>query len=421
MNKKMIRLTESDIHRIVKESVNRILRETKGFDTVNKDGPLPINQFHPDWVYYQREQQGPYPEDYEEWFNPEDEDLSQKFEDAHERLHKKHYGKLSPQEIERMAEREVYGESKIGGAIRESVNRILNEIGDSEKSHEYLGTISGYYEAQGNRDKANRAYNLSTRLQKNRNNGQLYDPNSEESASEYRRNSYAYTKGFDKGWDKGRRQMEEATADPRWWQKDGEFPDMKDTAYSKPKQQVKVSEAQLHQIVKESVNKLLKEDQLNELDPRTYASYAAKRQAQGQTNKAKDGEDAAIQAWNKQYGKKDTGTYDNVDDYGDRERIMRNNPYNNKGKYEVRTQYKDRGLGHLSTYRPTMDYNWDSDTEGYETQGKGYRPTQYLGIDNKGTRHYARREQSQQALQGYEVAKQMANNSGKYIKGKGWQ
>ena len=130
MNKKMIRLTESDIHRIVKESVNRILRETKGFDTVNKDGPLPINQFHPDWVYYQREQQGPYPEDYEEWFNPEDEDLSQKFEDAHERLHKKHYGKLSPQEIERMAEREVYGESKIGRAIRESVDRVLNEVWD---------------------------------------------------------------------------------------------------------------------------------------------------------------------------------------------------------------------------------------------------------------------------------------------------
>ena len=53
--------------------------------------------------------------------------------------------------------------------------------------------------------------------------------------------------------------MEEATADPRWWQKDGEFPDMKDDAYSRPKQQVKVSEAQLHQIVKESVEQALSE------------------------------------------------------------------------------------------------------------------------------------------------------------------
>ena len=30
MNKKLIRLTESDLHRIVKESVNRILREGRG-------------------------------------------------------------------------------------------------------------------------------------------------------------------------------------------------------------------------------------------------------------------------------------------------------------------------------------------------------------------------------------------------------
>lgn len=34
MNKKVIRLTESDLHRIVKESVNRILNET------NKKGPM---------------------------------------------------------------------------------------------------------------------------------------------------------------------------------------------------------------------------------------------------------------------------------------------------------------------------------------------------------------------------------------------
>ena len=31
MNKKLIRLTESDLHRIVKESVNRILRESNGY------------------------------------------------------------------------------------------------------------------------------------------------------------------------------------------------------------------------------------------------------------------------------------------------------------------------------------------------------------------------------------------------------
>lgn len=68
--------------------------------------------------------------------------------------------------------------------------------------------------------------------------------------------------------------MKEATADPRWWQKDGVFPDMKGNYYRKPKQQkegddtcngnksgqsVRVSEAQLHQIVKESVEQVLSE------------------------------------------------------------------------------------------------------------------------------------------------------------------
>jgi hypothetical protein len=36
MNKKLIRLTEGDLHRIVKESVNRILRENDDYDRANR-------------------------------------------------------------------------------------------------------------------------------------------------------------------------------------------------------------------------------------------------------------------------------------------------------------------------------------------------------------------------------------------------
>ena len=45
MNKKLIRLTESDLHRIVSESVNRILKEVKLSDetmTGKKRAPRPI-------------------------------------------------------------------------------------------------------------------------------------------------------------------------------------------------------------------------------------------------------------------------------------------------------------------------------------------------------------------------------------------
>ena len=37
MNKKIIRLTESDLHKIVKESVNRILRESTDYAEVRSD------------------------------------------------------------------------------------------------------------------------------------------------------------------------------------------------------------------------------------------------------------------------------------------------------------------------------------------------------------------------------------------------
>ena len=150
-------------------------------------------------------------------------------------------------------------ESDLHRIIKESVNEVLNELGDSDRIHNYLGTISGYHDAKGNDEQSRRAYNLSNRIQKNRNNGQLYDPHSEESAAEYRRNSHAFVNGYDNGWDKGRNQMTEVTADPSWWRKDDELPDMKDDSYGKPKQQVKVSETQLHQIVKESIQKIMNE------------------------------------------------------------------------------------------------------------------------------------------------------------------
>ena len=49
MNKKLIRLTESDLHRIVKESVNRIVEDTKAQRT--KD---PMNQWFKDMDYIQK-------------------------------------------------------------------------------------------------------------------------------------------------------------------------------------------------------------------------------------------------------------------------------------------------------------------------------------------------------------------------------
>ena len=52
------------------------------------------------------------------------------------------------------------------------------------------------------------------------------------------------------------------------------------------KKLIRLTESDLHRIVKESVNKVLREAQLNELDPRTYASYASGRQRQADNAEA---------------------------------------------------------------------------------------------------------------------------------------
>ena len=47
MNKKLIRLTESDLHRIVKESVNRIIKEAADIDAFDDDYEMYSDQFKP--------------------------------------------------------------------------------------------------------------------------------------------------------------------------------------------------------------------------------------------------------------------------------------------------------------------------------------------------------------------------------------
>ena len=48
--KRTIRLTESDLHRLIKESVKCALSEGEAW--ANQP---PIDEFHPDWWYYRQE------------------------------------------------------------------------------------------------------------------------------------------------------------------------------------------------------------------------------------------------------------------------------------------------------------------------------------------------------------------------------
>ena len=141
---------------------------------------------------------------------------------------------------------------------------------------------------------------------------------------------------------------------------------------------IRLTESDLHRIVRQSVN-----EALNELDPRTYASYADKRQAQGQMDKAQQGQQAARNAFNKKYGEERQGNFGT--DYFNQ---MRGNNYtvtNGKTVYDP----------HNEEYR---EYN-----------------NNFLSKRQQMPQSYVR------ANTPLQVAQQMAHGNGQYVKGKGWQ
>ena len=153
------------------------------------------------------------------------------------------------------------------------------------------------------------------------------------------------------------------------------------------KQKIRLTEGDLHRIIRNCVN-----EALNELDARTYASYADKRQAQGQNDKAKQGRQAAVDAWNRDYSQ--------GDEMGEYYHVNKNNWSKQNGISNV----------HRETYVPALDKT-DHSLEHYDKNycnrqtDNVWRNSGYQGTNTKGAY----------------VARQMAQGDGKYVKGKGWQ
>jgi hypothetical protein len=164
------------------------------------------------------------------------------------------------------------------------------------------------------------------------------------------------------------------------------------------KKLIRLTESDLHKIVKESVNRVLKEAQLNELDPRTYASLANKRDAQGQNYKAAKARQAARDAWNKQYGY----NYDNgKDGYG----------------------YMKMGGADQFTHNASSNYGISAQHGNKEgTQNYAYNPqkgTEWHG-NGKGDSYTQKHEYDPGDNGAHRVADEMENGNGVYQNGK-WQ
>ena len=172
------------------------------------------------------------------------------------------------------------------------------------------------------------------------------------------------------------------------------------------KRLIRLTESDLHKIVKESVQKILSEA-INELDPRTYASYADKRAAQGKNNKAWQGQVAARDAFNKQFGT-DSSMYSKYgfsnDYYG-----MHENDYTVEDS-EAHGSYDDDGYTTLRG--STQKYNPHTDEYDFRYWNRRTNEPPSDPIKATDRRRYDPRNK---------IASQMAKGNGKYIKGKGWQ
>lgn len=213
----------------------------------------------------------------------------------------------------------------------------------------------------------------------------------------------------------------------------------------KNKNVMRLTEAQLHQVIKESVEKILRESELNELDPRTYASYAQKRAAQGQMDKAQSGRQAAANAWNKQYGRNDEYQNGWVDSEtgakGYNTTIQRMNPQD----YSVET-WKSSSHPQIggNNFDSEQYMRYDAQKDPSSTYDNGFTGTEYSGkgmygktmatrgnymlntpTDSKSpyNDYNTNKKQINYGIndQEHKVAHQMARGNGQYIKGQGWQ
>jgi hypothetical protein len=156
------------------------------------------------------------------------------------------------------------------------------------------------------------------------------------------------------------------------------------------KKLIRLTESDLHRIVKESVNKILNE-YVSGLDPRTLANYAKGREAQGQHDKAQQGMQTARDTWNANYSDGDRMT----DSFGDNYGIIKND-WNGKRRLQ-------------NVYRPNIDVtdrgitNYDNNYSNPKSEEQ-WRVNGYVGNNKMGAN----------------VAKQMAQGNGNFVNGK-WQ
>jgi hypothetical protein len=237
MNKKLIRLTESDLHKIVKESVGKIINEIgdtpKGQEMLGRTAERAYQRAQRTSGADKKRYMRTYDDAYKTGGKSSNKHLGgsrEHFDNGRDYEYEKwadeHNGNVA--ESKTMNKKLIrLTESDLHKIVKESVNKIINEIGDTEKGQDALGQVRGRADkrskllggAMGNKyrkishDAQEKAYS-----QGEKHGFDIYDPNG------------AYDKGISKGYEKA------LAKEPR-----------------------------LHKIVKESVNRILRESNRKEV------------------------------------------------------------------------------------------------------------------------------------------------------------
>lgn len=185
------------------------------------------------------------------------------------------------------------------------------------------------------------------------------------------------------------------------------------------KNRIRLTESQLHNIIKESVRQML-----SELDWKTYANAANKRQAQGNWQSADSLRDQMVNSFNDKYATSDSeyNDYNGISTNKNASFQMDNGSMGDQGALKFRSQIRQSN-GEIPQY---INRNYRT---GLEKDIYNQLPSQGQWHGQRGMTDADKNTKQQptwsskvrdKAMQGVYDVDRYHNGQAKYVKGKGW-
>lgn len=189
------------------------------------------------------------------------------------------------------------------------------------------------------------------------------------------------------------------------------------------KSRIKLTESQLHKVIEESVKRVL-----SELDWKTYANAAKKRQAQKNWQSADRLRDQMVKSFNDKYGESDYeySNYNGIPTEKSARFQMDNGSMGPQGGLKFDSEITQRGGRDGFDVPQYINRRYRTGLEGYDDdaypQGQWYYQYGMTDADKKAKQQPTWSSKVRdKAMQGVYDVDRYYNGQSKYVKGKGWQ